>query len=111
MIRKIIPKKREGKIAAVLLVIAHVSLAPPIVSAFNTPELVAGFPPLYIWTLLVGSAMAIILLWAAWIDAWGITMEQVPPELREKTGVIGFTDTDRDETTVPESAVVDGGEK
>lgn len=103
MLRAIIPRKRDGKIAAALLVIAHVALAPPLVNIADTADLVAGFAPLYLWTLFWGSVMAVILLWAARVDAWGITMDQVPPELRDRADAAGFSDADRTETPAPEA--------
>ena len=102
MVRNVIPQTRTGKITVVLLLVAYAALAPPAVWIADTPELVAGFPPLYLWTLVWGSFMAVVLLWAAWRDAWGIRADQVPPELRDQTGTIGFTDTDREPASGPE---------
>ncbi|MFC3959773.1 hypothetical protein [Halovivax cerinus] len=111
MVRAIIPRKWEGKLAVALLVVAHAALAPPLISVADSASLVAGWAPLYLWTLFWGSVMGVVLLWAAKVDAWGISMDQVPPELRDETGVVGFNDTDRSDVTPPTADRTAGGDE
>lgn len=107
MTKKLIPKTQNGKIALGLLLIAYAMLAPPLVGLADSPELVVGVPPLYIWTLFWGCCMGVILLWAAWTDAWGIRTDQIPPEIRDQTDVIGFTDTDDQRSVADDGAVTE----
>lgn len=70
-------------------------LAPPLIWIADTPDLIAGFPTLWLWTTLWGFVMMFILVYAARSNAWGLTEDQVPPEIRDRTGAVGFRDTGR----------------
>lgn len=99
----LIPQKREGKIALGAIVVAHLAFVPPFLDIANDPELVFGFPPLYLWTLFWGSVVIVSLLYAARTGAWGLTEDQVPPDIRGEMEGVGITDTERDERTAPEA--------
>lgn len=79
---------REGKIATVLLAAFFAALLPPVLLLANRPTLIGGHSLLYAWSAVWGVFGILVLVWAAWADAFAITEDQVPPELREKEEVV-----------------------
>ena len=78
-----LPSSRAGKITVGILAVFTVAMNPPVISLVDAPRLVAGTSALYLWTVGWGIAITLVLVWAAWRDAFALTEEQVPPELRE----------------------------
>ena len=78
-----LPPTRAGKITVGILAVFTVAMNPPVISLVDAPRLVAGMSALYLWTVGWGIAITLVLIWAAWRDAFGLTEDQVPPELRE----------------------------
>ena len=95
----IFPTSMAGKIAAVFFVIFLVALNPPVVTAVSSSTLFMGFAPLYLWFVCWGVFGSLILVWAAQENAFGLTENQVPPELNsaEKTSL----DPDGDQNDSP----------
>lgn len=85
----VVPERTEGKIAAVLLLVFFLALNPPLVYLANRQTLVLGFAPLYLWAVAWGLFGTGVLVWAAWRDAFALTPDQVPPELRDEADVEG----------------------
>lgn len=88
-----LPTTRAGKVTVGVLAVFTVAMNPPVITLVDAPRLVAGMSSLYLWTVGWGVAITLVLVWAAWRDAFALTEDQVPPELREA-----------DETAVAESA-------
>lgn len=80
----VLPQSKDGKIAVVLLAVFFIALNPPVVYLANSQELVLGMAPLYLWAVIWGTFGTTVLLWAAWRDAFALTPDQVPPELRDE---------------------------
>lgn len=87
------------KIATVLLLVFFVALMPPAILLANEATLVAGNALLYVWSAVWGLFGIVVLTWAAWTNAFAITEEQVPPELREREEVVTTTESDREDAT------------
>lgn len=85
----------QGKVATGLLTLFFIALTPPGVLLANSDTLLAGQPPLYLWAAGWGVFGIIAFLWAAKADAFAITEDQVPPELRQQDTVV-TTEQDAD---------------
>lgn len=83
----VLPATRTGRIAAALLAVFFVATMPPAVGLASTERLVAGQAALYLWAVGWGAVAVAVLLWAARVDAFALTEDQVPPELRERGDV------------------------
>lgn len=79
----IFPQSRAGKITTAILVVFTVAMNPPVILLVDTPILVAGVNLLYLWTTVWGLVISVIFIWAARRDAFALTEDQVPPELRD----------------------------
>ena len=77
------PTTRAGKVTVGVLAVFTVAMNPPVISLVDAPRLVAGMSALYLWTVGWGITITLVLVWAAWRDAFALTEDQVPPELRE----------------------------
>ncbi|WP_129115940.1 hypothetical protein [Halegenticoccus tardaugens] len=98
-----LPKTTQGKITVGFLVIFTIAMNPPVITMVDSPTTVLGINVLYLWTVAWGLLVSLVLIWAAWQDAFALTEDQVPPELREAEGV----ETARPETS--EEAPTGGG--
>ena len=95
----VLPRSRAGKIATALGVLFAIMVTPPVIWLVNTPALVAGVSVLYLWSVAWGVFVIAVLIWAGWRDAYALTNDQVPPELRETEDVLtdqAGTDTSED---------------
>lgn len=80
---------REGKIAAVLLIVFGIMLTPPVVFWLNTDALVGGWPVMLLWAIGWAFFAVAVLAWAVSTDAFAINDDQVPPELaRQEEAVV-----------------------
>lgn len=84
----LVPKTREGKIAGALLLVFFIAMNPPVVYVANEATTVGGWGLLYVWVVVWGVFAILALLWAARNDAFGLTEEQVPPEIRQQEDVV-----------------------
>jgi len=75
------PPSTDGKIALVGFTIAILALNPPVVTAVGRSAILGGIAPLYFWYITWGVTASLVLVWAAHRDAFGLTVDQVPPEL------------------------------
>lgn len=76
-----LPRTTRGRVAAALFALFLVALNPPVVTAVDSTTLVAGWAPLYLWLVGWGLVAPLVLGWAAYTDAFGLTNRHVPPEL------------------------------
>lgn len=90
---------REGKAATGLLLVFFAALLPPGVLLANSDALVAGQALLYLWAAGWGLFGILVLLWAARVDAFAITEDQVPPELRDQEEVVTATEQEESSPT------------
>ena len=88
-----LPSSRAGKITTVVLIMFAIAMNPPVIGIVDAPALIAGIDLLYLWTVAWGIGISLVLIWAAWRDAFALTEDQVPPELRESEDV-ATTETD-----------------
>ena len=79
----VIPTTRAGKITVAILAVFTVAMNPPVIGIVSSPTLIAGMASLYAWTVFWGVLISIVLIWAAWRDAFALAEDQVPPELRD----------------------------
>ena len=84
--------RREGKIATGLLLVFFAALLPPGILLANDAALVAGQSLMYLWSAAWGVFGILVLVWAAKSDAFAVTEDQVPPELREQEDVVTATE-------------------
>lgn len=77
------PQSKAGKIATVLGILFIFMVTPPVILLVNTPTLIFGIAVYYLWMSVWGVFISAVLIWAAWNDAYALTNDQVPPELRE----------------------------
>lgn len=70
---------------------------PPVISVFNQATTVGGFSMLYLWLVVMSVFVSLGLAWAAHSDAFALTEDQVPPELREKEDIVTMADKSRNE--------------
>lgn len=70
-------------LAAALLGAFAVAMLPPGVLLVNESTLVGGYPLLYLWALGWSLFGILVLFWASRENLFGITGDQVPPELAE----------------------------
>lgn len=83
-------KNREGKIATVLLAVFVVAMNPPVVYVANSATTTFGIGTLYLYAIAWGLFAIGVLVWAAKNNAFALTEEEVPPELRKSDdGVTG----------------------
>ncbi|WP_266080655.1 hypothetical protein [Haladaptatus caseinilyticus] len=80
-------RNREGKIAAGLLILFIIAMNPPVVYIANSATTTLGMGTLWLYAVAWGMFAIIVLLWAAKHDAFSLTEEQVPPELRRTEDV------------------------
>lgn len=83
----VLPMSRAGKITTIILVIFTIAMNPPVIGVVDTPTLIAGMASLYGWTVGWGVFISLVLIWAAYRDAFALTEKQVPPELRRSEDV------------------------
>lgn len=83
----VLPTSRAGKITVAFLAVFTVAMNPPVVTSIDEPGLVFGINTLYLWSVVWGILVSLVLIWAAWRDAFALTEEQVPPELRDSEDV------------------------
>lgn len=86
---RILPSSTDGKIATVLLVAFFIAMNPPVVYLANDQTTVLGVAPLYLWAVAWGLFGTVVLVVAAWRDAFSLTPDQVPPEIRDRTDTPG----------------------
>lgn len=91
---------RKQWAATVLLAVFCAALVPPGVWLVNEPVLVGGFPLLYLWAVGWAVFACIVLFWAAREDLFGITPDQVPPELADREDASIDGDAPVEETIV-----------
>lgn len=84
----ILPRRRAGRIAVVLFAVFFIAMNPPVINFVNRAETFGGFAQLYVWYMFWAFYMAAALLWAAKNDAFSLTEDQVPPELREREDIV-----------------------
>lgn len=84
-----LPKKSEGKVALAILAVFALALHLPFVSFANNPTLTLGVSTLWLYAVAWGVLAIVVLVWAAWTDAFGLTQDQVPPELRDGDDATG----------------------
>lgn len=90
------------KITLAILVVFMIAMNPPVIQFVDAPTTVLGINLLYLWTVAWGVLITLVLVWAAWRDAFALTEDQVPPELRERDEV-------RETETSAQDAIVEGG--
>jgi hypothetical protein len=79
----VVPQSQAGKIATVLGILFILMVTPPVALLVSTPTLIFGIAAYYLWMTVWGVFISVVLIWAAWRDAYTLTNDQVPPELRE----------------------------
>jgi hypothetical protein len=87
------------KVTIAILVIFTIAMNPPVIQMVDTPMTVAGIDLLYLWTVMWGIFITSTLIWAAWRNAFALTEDQVPPELRSREEVV-TTQSGSQDTTV-----------
>lgn len=96
----LLPRSRAGKITVVVLAVFTIAMNPPVILLVDAPVVVAGTNLLYLWTALWGIFISLVFIWAAWRDAFALTEDQIPPELRDTNDVMTTaTRTDEERTT------------
>lgn len=80
-------KNREGKIATALLAVFVVAMNPPVVYVANSATTTFGIGTLYLYAIAWGLFAIGVLVWAAKNNAYALTEEEVPPELRESEDI------------------------
>ena len=83
----VLPMSHAGKITTIILAIFTIAMNPPVIGIIDIPTLIAGMASLYGWTVGWGIFISLVLIWAAYRDAFALTEEQVPPELRRSEDV------------------------
>jgi hypothetical protein len=87
-----------------VLGLAVLMLNPPAIQRIDDPTPTVGMAPLYLWIVFWGLVVVGAFLWAALKDAFGLSNDQVPPELRDSAGAsLGSA------TSHTESPATDGG--
>lgn len=76
-----LPTSRAGKIAAGFFAIFLLAMNPPVVTVVSRNTSVMGIATLYLWFVCWGVIGTLVLGWAAHRNAFGLTEEQVPPEI------------------------------
>lgn len=71
------------KTALGLIGLFVLAMNPPIINVVNRATLVAGMASLYLWFVGWGLLISAVLIWAAATNAFGLTNDQIPPELKE----------------------------
>ncbi|WP_458190371.1 hypothetical protein [Haladaptatus sp. NG-WS-4] len=94
----VLPESRAGKITVAILGVFTIAMNPPIITIIDTPTMVWGINVLYLWTVVWGILITLVLIWAAWRDAFALTEDQVPPELRGREDVMTTESKNRDAT-------------
>ncbi|MFC7157264.1 hypothetical protein ACFQPA_17680 [Halomarina halobia] len=82
-----LPKTTAGKVTVGFLVAFTIAMNPPVITIVDSPTTVFGINLLYLWTVVWGLLVSLVLVWAARRDAFALTEDQVPPELRAAEGV------------------------
>lgn len=90
----VVPASRAGKVTIAVLAVFTVAMNPPVILWVDAPVVVAGVNLLYLWTAAWGLFISAVFIWAARRDAFALTEDQVPPELREADEVMATSDTD-----------------
>lgn len=78
-----LPKTRAGKLTTGFFILFTIVMNPPAILLVNKQTVIAGNALLYLWSVVWGLIVSLVLIWAAWRNAFAITEDQVPPELRE----------------------------
>lgn len=97
----VIPKKKEAVIGTALLAIFFIGMNPPVVNIFNQATTIAGLSMLYLWLIVMAVFISAVLVWAAKEDAFALTEDQVPPELRDQEDVLTAEKRGTEEASVP----------
>ena len=92
----VLPITRAGKVTAAVLVVFTVAMNPPVIGLIGSETVVVGMASLYAWTVFWGVVVSLVLIWAAWRDAFSLTEDQVPPELRDDERVVTTHVSSRD---------------
>lgn len=98
----VLPTSRAGKITVAILAVFTIAMNPPVIEIVDAPTTVVGINVLYLWTVSWGILITLVLIWAAWHDAFALTEDQVPPELRSDEEIV-TTESDS------QDAVAEGG--
>lgn len=80
-------KSREGWIVTALLAVFVVAMNPPVMYVANSATTTFGIGTLYLYAVAWGLFAIGVLVWAAKNDAYALTEEEIPPELREDEDV------------------------
>lgn len=75
------------KVTLAIFVVFTIAMNPPVILLVDAPTTVLGIDSLYLWTVAWGVFITLVLVWAAWRDAFALTEDQVPPELRQRDDV------------------------
>lgn len=75
------------KVTLAIFVVFTIAMNPPVILLVDSPTTVLGVNSLYLWTVAWGVFITLVLVWAAWRDAFALTEDQVPPELRQRDDV------------------------
>lgn len=78
---------RPRRITLAIFVVFTIAMNPPVILLVDSPTTVLGINSLYLWTVAWGIFITLVLVWAAWRDAFALTEDQVPPELRRREEV------------------------
>lgn len=83
----VLPDSRSGKTTVAVLVIFTIAMNPPVIGFVDAPTLVFGMASIYVWTIAWGIFVSLVLIWAAYNDAFALSEDQVPPDLRDSEEV------------------------
>lgn len=75
------------KVTLAIFVVFTIAMNPPVILLVDSPTTILGVNSLYLWTVAWGVFITLVLVWAAWRDAFALTEDQVPPELRQRDDV------------------------
>ena len=79
---------RAQLIAIISFALFGVAMLPPVLWVVNEPILIGGYPLLYLWAIGWGIFGTSVLYWSTANDLFGISDEQVPPELKRQETVV-----------------------
>lgn len=94
-------KHRTAIVATTLLAVFFVGMNPPVINIFNRAITVGGFNLLYVWLVVMAVFASGALVWAAYNDAFAITEDQVPPELRDSEAIVTTSGKSDNESPTP----------
>lgn len=91
-----LPRTRAGRLTVAFLVVFTIAMNPPVITLVDAPATVLGISSLYLWTVAWGIAVSVVFIWAAYENAFALTEDQVPPELRASEDVVTTRATERE---------------